>query len=141
MTRLLSKVVAMLALLLALVACSAPSDTELFVRKDQAQGGVYVFDFPMLDSLASYDVSFYSRSEKRELGNVELSVLWLSPSGDSVNETVYMKTITKRGSMETYRQGVRPAEFGEWRISVRPDVEPGEIAGFGMICKRKDGTR
>ena len=129
------------ALAMLVLACSAPTDTELFVRKDQAQNGVYIFDFPMADSLARYDVSFYSRAEKLDLQGVELSVLWLAPSGDSANETVYMKEITRKGSVELYRAGVIPAETGTWRISVRPGVEPGDIAGLGMICKKKDGTR
>lgn len=134
-------VLASLVMLLSVVSCSAPSDTEIFVRTDEANNGVYVFDFPMADTLSRYDISFYSRSEKRDLRGVELTVLWLAPSGDSANETVYMGDITRKGSAELYRTGVSPAESGNWRISVRPKVEPGEIAGFGMICKKRDGTR
>lgn len=131
----------MLAVMLSALACSAPTDTEIFIRRDQSSAGVYVFDFPMTDSLACYDISFFSRAESETLKSVELTVLWLSPSGESDNETVYMREITRRGTEEVYREGVRPAEPGNWRISVRPDVNEKDIAGLGLICKKKDGTR
>ena len=37
---------------LSLAACSRPSQTEMFIRADKADGGVYSFPVEMTDSLA-----------------------------------------------------------------------------------------
>lgn len=130
-----------LCLLAVLAGCGRPSSVEMYVRSDKAADGVYIFDFELDDSLATYDFSFYGRSVGNTLYNVPLKVLWLTPSGESLNETVYMRAIAPEGTMEPYRSSVVPYEYGSWRLSVRPMVEEGEIYGLGLICTRTDGTR
>ena len=72
-------------LLLLLSACR-PASYEQFVRADQAPGGVYEFRLDMGDSLATYDLSLYTRVDAgllkadepaRSLG---LEICW-SPAG------------------------------------------------------------
>ena len=66
---------------------------------------------------------------------------WLSPSGESVAETVYMRSVERRGTRELYRRGLIPAEAGDWQLSVRPVGADEDFLGLGVICKRQDGTR
>ena len=123
-------------------SCAKPDYQHSYVRADQSSDGVYSFEFEMTDSLASYDFWIYSRAEKVGLENLELRVLWMSPSGESFRETVYMKEVDKRGSSELYRSGVVPAEYGNWSIHIRPMPKESSLYGLGMICKSNfDGTR
>ncbi len=131
-----------LLLALAMGGCVAPADVrESFVPADSARDGVYSFSLPLTDSLAVYDFSFYGRLLSGRQDNVELRVLWLSPSGESFSETVYMKSLDSRGSRELYRSGVRLSEAGEWKINVRPVGVGNGFTGLGLICTKSDGTR
>ena len=124
-----------------LPACSSPEGTEVFVRRAAAQDGVYVFSLPLTDTTAAYDIWFYSRVSERPLHSLQLNVRWLSPSGESVAETVYMRSVERRGTRELYRRGLIPAEAGDWQLSVRPVGADEDFLGLGVICKRQDGTR
>ena len=127
---------------LMLPGCSEPDGVELFVRREEVRGGVYVFSLPLKDTTAAYDFWFYSRSERERLENLQLNVQWLAPSGDGFAETVYMKTVERRGSKELYRRAMVPAQAGDWQLSVRPVGADGAIRGLGVICKKnEDGTR
>lgn len=127
---------------LVLVACTAPTgETDSFVRADRARGGVYSFSLPLTDSLATYDFWFYSRLLSDRQDDIELRVLWLSPSGESFRETVYMRNPGTKGSRELYRSGVGLSEVGEWKINVRPVGVGKEFTGLGLICRENDGTR
>jgi len=95
----------------------------------------------MTDSLSTYDFWFYSRTGKKSISNVELRVLWLSPSGESLSETVYMKSVGIRGSRELYRSGMVPAECGEWQLSVRPVGVGPDFLGLGVIYRENHGAR
>lgn len=122
-------------------ACSQPDSLELFVRRDAARDGVYVFSLPLTDTTAAYDFWFYSRVGKRPTGSLQLNVQWLAPSGDAFSETVYMRPVGLLGSKEAYRSGMVPAQAGDWQLSVRPVGVEEDFLGFGVICKRRDGTR
>ena len=128
---------------LVLPACSEPDGVELFVRRAEVNGGVYVFSLPLKDTTAAYDFWFYSSTpSRRPLQNLQLNVQWLAPSGDGFTETVYMKTVERGGSKELYRRAMVPAQAGDWQLSVRPICEDGAILGLGVICKKhEDGTR
>lgn len=121
--------------------CARPVETEVFVRSADAEGGVYSFPVDMSDSLSSYDFWFYSRLFSGSRSNLGLRVSWVSPSGESFYETVFMEKVDESGVRELYRSGVVPAEYGEWKINVRP-IEAGEgFLGLGLICRKNDGTR
>ncbi|MCR4859438.1 MAG: hypothetical protein K5910_02095 [Bacteroidales bacterium] len=124
-----------------LSACSEPDGAELFLHRDAARDGVYVFSLPLTDTTAAYDFWFYSRVERQPLTNLQLNVQWLSPSGDGFSETVYMQRVDPRGSREAYRSGMVPAEAGAWQLSVRPVGVDGDFLGLGVIYKKQDGTR
>ena len=73
--------------------------------------------------------------------NLQLNVQWLAPSGDAFSETVYMRSVGPRGSREPYRSAVVPAQAGDWQLSVRPVGAEGELLGWGVVYKKRDGTR
>lgn len=126
---------------LLLAACARPAQTENFIRSDRAEDGVYSFLVDMTDSLATYDFWFYSRLAAGRKSNLELRVSWTAPSGRSLYETVYMGALDSRGERELYRSGIVPAEYGDWRVNVRP-IDPGkDFLGLGLIYKRNDGAR
>jgi hypothetical protein len=124
-----------------LPACKSPESTELFVRRTAAQDGVYIYSLPLTDTTAAYDIWFYSRVSEHPLHSLQLNVRWLSPSGESLAETVYMRSVERRGTRELYRSGLVPAEAGDWQLSVRPVGVDEDFLGLGVICKRQDGTR
>ena len=127
---------------LALPGCSEPDGVELFVRREDVHGGVYVFSLPLKDTTAAYDFWFYTRSEGERLENLQLNVQWLAPSGDGFAETVYMRTVDPLGTKELYRRAMVPAQAGDWQLSVRPVGAAEAIRGLGVICKKKEnGTR
>lgn len=129
---------AFLAVLAA--ACVEPASYEQFVRAGDSASGPYVFELPLTDTLAAYDLSFYTAPPKR---NLRLEVSW---SGFA--ETVYYPA---GKSSALYRSEVRPertdfpsdgTEPGSFTISVLVPEPPADFRGLGMICSRKkDGTR
>ena len=144
MARRAFRVLALLAALScgwALSGCSEPDGFELFVRRDAARDGVYVYPLPLTDTTAAYDFWFYSRASKHPLENLQLNVQWLAPSGNGFSETVYMRRVETGGTRELYRSGMVPAEAGEWQLSVRPVGVDEDFPGLGVVCKRHDGTR
>jgi hypothetical protein len=124
-----------------LTACSEPDGMELFVRREAARDGVYVYSLPLTDTTAAYDFWFYSRVGKQPLENLQLNVQWLAPSGNGFSETVYMRRVELRGTRELYRSGMVPAEAGDWQLSVRPVGVGDDFLGLGVVFKRQDGTR
>jgi hypothetical protein len=133
---------AALCLSAVLPGCSRPEDMEVFVPRQEARDGVYVFALPLQDTTAAYDFWFYSRSDSRPVENLRLNVQWLAPSGDAFAETVFMRSVGPKGTKERYRSGMIPAQAGDWQLSVRPvGAEAEELLGFGFVCKKRDGTR
>ena len=132
---------AALCLAAVLQACSRSEDLEFFVRQADARDGVYVYSLPLRDTTAAYDLWFFSRTASQRVENLRLNVQWLAPSGDAFAETVYMRSVESRGTRELYRSGMIPAQAGNWQLSVRPVGADGELLGFGIVCKKRDGTR
>lgn len=123
-------------------ACTEPDSVELFLRRDEVKGGIYVFSLPLKDTTAAYDFWFYTRTSGRQLENLRLNTQWLAPSGDGFSEAVYLRTVSPRGTKELYRSGMVPAQAGFWQLSVRPVGAEDELLGLGVICKKKEnGTR
>ena len=133
--------IAAAALVLSLCCCSRPTEREIFVKAVNAVGNVYSFELPMEDSLATYDLSFYTRIDspvsRRAAGSLELDVRWESPSGEAADETVYMDVTSQ---VETYRSGVSPLEPGVWTLKVQVVNPPEGLRGLGLVCK-ENGTR
>lgn len=75
------------AIALSLFSCSEPQSYEEFVRTgSKDEDGMYRFTLNMSDSLAVYDLSFYSRIEcgngkLAELRDFPLDITLQSPSG------------------------------------------------------------
>ena len=140
----MKRCVILAAAFLCLLSCRCPSSLETFVRTRDAEGGEYVFDLFMPDSLKSYDISFYVRTDpllrKATETPIELSVDWVSPS-DSValSDTVYFIPDSVRGVERMYRTGVRLEKQG-WKLKVRAGKAPRGLSGIGLVCK-ENGTR
>lgn len=122
-------------------ACSEPTSHETFVYSKDSLSGVYSFPVEMTDSTASYDFWIYARTLSGEIENLEIRALWLTPSGESLSETVYMETVDSRGVRELYRSAVVPSELGEWKLNLRPVVGTSRLLGLGIVQKEHDGTR
>ena len=138
--------------LLLCLGCIRPSADEVFVKAQDAAGGVYSFTADFCDSLLRWDLSFYTRidaspSELSDWESLQLEVLWTSPSGQRYGETAIMP-LKRSGSgrrgrdiIEPYRSGVAPTEAGLWRLDVTPSAVPPGFRGLGFILRRYDGTR
>ena len=132
---------AALCLAAVLPACSRPEDLELFTLRRDAQDGVYIYSLPLQDTTSAYDFWFYSRTASERVENLQLNVQWLAPSGDAFLETVYMRTVEPGGTKELYRSGMIPAQAGDWQLSVRPVGADRALLGFGVVCRKRNGTR
>ena len=71
---------------IALVSCAAPAVSDKFCAiSDRDSLGRFVYDLEMVDSLAKYDISFYTRVDCGEksfdlMQDIPIKVEWLSPS-------------------------------------------------------------
>ena len=141
----------LLALLL-LVACSRPDCIETFVKASDAPAGVYSFEADFTDTLATWDLSLYTRIDGparrlRDVHALPLKVEWTAPSGERFSEMVEIPLTRPAGSrfcLESqvpYRTGVVPVEAGVWTIDLIPQAPPDGFRGMGLITERRDGTR
>ena len=145
-------------LLAAAVSCARPESVEQYIGADQTPpNGLYHFSLDLSDSLATYDLSFYTRIDAGRLRMAEakdfpLSLTLTSPSGRRYRETVFfLVDETQRGSdfyssqyVKPYRTGLVPVEWGEWEMSVQVNGgnEVQGLRGLGIICKKNlYGTR
>ena len=130
-----SRTILPLALFLALAAgCSRPVSSENFILAQNAPEGIYSFGLDLSDSLCTYDIYFYTRGLKpAESAAVALDVAWFGPRGTEFRETVWLDP---RNEVSLYRSGVKPCEYGEWRLEVKPGSVPEGFAGLGTVCKR-----
>ena len=158
------RVNALLCLMLAAIAavgvsCSRPLSTEQYISVDRREAnGIYRFSLDLSDSLATYDVSFYSRIDANRLKHsvakdFSLMVTWTAPSGRRFRETVYFGVFDEsRGSdsfssqfLKPYRTGLVPVEHGVWELDVlvNSGAEVPGFRGLGVICKKNlpHGTR
>jgi len=111
-----------------LCSCGRPASYEEFIRCDEAPGGIYSFSLDIPDTLASYDLSFYTSSMDEAL---QLEISW-----GSLRETVWFPQHKDRA---LYRSGIRPGARMELRIkAIDP---PKRFRGLGIILEQKDGTR
>ena len=125
------------ACLLALCSCVRPTSIEQFVRTDQAEGGVYRFELDFSDSLATYDISFYSAGSADPGWSCPVKVIWSGPSDQRYTETVYPDWSRR---VEKYRSGICMKETGIWTLYLRIDDVPEDFRGIGIICEL-NGTR
>lgn len=129
-----------------LLSCSAPESMEQFVRRADSENGVYPFELDFSDSLSTFDISFYVRTDISALkasrtASLKLDTRWYNPSDSLVlEESVYIPSGDQRGERLLYREGVNPDERGLWRLEVKTNEVPSEFRGIGIICKR-NGTR
>ena len=119
-----------------LCSCAQPSSYEHFIRSDKS--GEYSFTLDMSDTLAAYDLSFFSVIDspllhRDTLVSFPLNVVWRSPSGRYFSETVYYPADSVR---VRYRSGVVPSEGGEWSLQVSITPEPVGFRGLGVICSK-----
>ncbi len=127
-------------------SCARPSSTEEFIKVTEARNGIFSFKLDMSDSLSVYDLSFYSRVDRNPLGTkgndarIRLVATWISPSGKTFTETVYMPAGNAEGIIRKYRTGMQPKEFGEWTLNVKAFSQEKGFRGLGLICER-NGTR
>lgn len=128
-----------LLLLLSLAfSCSQPPSREMFIRSDGS--GEYVFPLQLPDTLAAYDISFYTVIDRPvfradTIVSFPMQVVWRSPSGRYFSETVHYPADSVK---VRYRSGVIPSEEGDWTLSVTLDPEPGGLRGLGVICALAD---
>lgn len=153
MERLSPSIALMLAVIAAAVlSCARPDSVEQYVGIEQKEpNGLYTYSLDLSDSLATYDIVFYSRIDmgRQRMASVRdfpLMVTWTSPSGQRYRETVYFGVRDEaRGSnfyssqyRKTYRTGLVPVEWGLWSMTVHVNAG-NEVPGFrglGVICKK-----
>lgn len=121
-----------------LVSCRQPVTVDDF----RAGEGPYVFAVDLSDSTAAYDFDLYTRvdvpyphewaSLPRELA---LEMVWKSPSGALFREKVYLPLAAT--VYEPYRADVRPAEPGEWTLTVYAPSAPDGFRGMGLVINKK----
>ena len=119
-----------------LSSCAQPSSFEQFIRSDKS--GEYSFTLNLADTLSAYDLSFFTAIDRPMLRDTltsfPLKVVWRSPSGRYLSETVYYPADSLR---VRYRSGIIPSEEGEWTLTVSLDPEPRGLRGLGIICSRR----
>lgn len=134
MTRRLTGVLLIAALLVA--ACGEPPSREFFKRSDGT--GEYAFPLELGDTLAAFNISFYTKLDRPlmapdTLACIPLKVVWRSPSGRFFSETVYYPADSLRAR---YRSGLIPSEAGTWELTVTIDPEPSGLRGLGVVCSK-----
>jgi len=126
-----------LAFAVLLAACGRPLSREQFVRSDGS--GEYSFALELADSLALYDISFYTAIDRPlfrqdTLTSFPMQIIWRSPSSRYFSETVYYPADSVR---VRYRSGLVPSEAGEWTLSVSLAPEPQGLRGLGVIVRER----
>ena len=136
---------ALVLLLVLAAACREPLSTEYFV----SGAGPYVFTVDMSDTTAAYDFDLYTRLDgsPKELLPIESTLIraeWRSPSDSVLVEKVYLPLTGERSSYFSrdvyvpYRANVRPAQPGQWTLTVRAEdrsqVLP--LRGLGLVVKK-----
>ena len=134
---------------IALASCSTPIVSEDFrPRSERDTSGRYCFDLDMSDSLATYDISFYTRIDCgtklfAALPDIPVNVELVSPSGYSFTESVFLAKssfdIGRPGSFDIltdYRVDCVPFEYGCWKMFLAlPDIRG--LRGLGVILESK----
>ena len=126
----------LLLIVAALASCREPQSREYYLRSDGS--GEYSFNLSLTDSLAAYDISFYTAIDqplfrRDTLVSFPMQIVWRSPSGRYFSETVYYPVAE---SKVLYRSGLVPSEYGVWNIAVTLPEEPERLRGLGIICAK-----
>ena len=97
----------------------------------------------VVDSLALYDFSFYTRVDGDEHAEdpLRLDISWVAPSDTVYRETVYMYAGDERGQLQRYRSYMRFPLTGEWMLKVSVSPQLDGFRGLGLVWKEKNGTR
>ena len=134
---------------IALVSCAAPAVSDKFCAiSDRDSLGRFVYDLEMVDSLAKYDISFYTRVDCGEksfdlMQDIPIKVELLSPSGESFTEDLFWPKsrfdIERMGSYDScveYRLDCVPIEYGVWKMYLTVAPVRG-LCGMGVILSAK----
>ncbi|MBR6458112.1 MAG: hypothetical protein IKS71_05895 [Bacteroidales bacterium] len=135
-----SRLTVIACILLCLCSCKRPTSGELFLP---APRNSYDFAVQVVDTLALYDFSFYTRvdGDGRVSDPLRLDIAWVAPADTVYRETVYMYPGDDRGKLQRYRSYMRfPAE-GEWTLKVGVSPEIKGFRGLGLVWKERNGTR
>ena len=134
------KLNSLFVLLLCLASCSEPTHGEKFVKGDRLY---YEYTIPVTDSLAYYDLSFYTRVDNFKAGNcpLGLDLRWTSPADSLYYEKVWMRTGNTQGKVELYRSGMRFPLNGDWTLRIKAPDKPEGFCGVGVIWEKYYGTR
>jgi len=122
---------------LLLASCREPQSREYFQRV--SSDGEYSFDLELTDTLAAYNLSFYTKIDrpvfKRDtLVSFPMQIVWRSPSGRYFSETVYYPADSLRAR---YRSHLVPSEAGTWNVAVTLPRQPEGLRGLGIICAKQ----
>ena len=131
------RIIPRLLLLAALSACRQPRAREFFLRANDS--GEYSFSLDLSDTLAAYDISFYTALDRPPFHRDTLvcfpmQIVWRSPSGRYFSETVYYPADSVKAR---YRTGLIPSEYGDWTVAVTLPSQPASLRGLGIICERR----
>ncbi|MBQ6087862.1 MAG: hypothetical protein IJK96_07405 [Bacteroidales bacterium] len=144
----MKRILPVLTVILAAAACSRPVSVEKFIKaSDCPVPDRYDFVLDMADTLVSYDITFYTRLSRGDgslLLSIPLTVSATSPSGKLYSEDVWADVSSPesvghfdRDFIIPYRSEVRPAEAGEWKLSVTVPSGMDCLGGVGCILKRR----
>lgn len=133
----------------ALVSCGAPIVSDEFRSISQRDSlGRFAFDLDMSDSLAKYDITFYTRVDCGEksfslLQDIPITVEFASPSGELYSEDIYWPKSSfdteRMGTYDAcvdYRVSCVPVEYGEWKMCLTVAPVRG-LCGVGVILSSK----
>lgn len=127
----------LMAMVLAFLSCSRPTETSCFIPVEDADCGPYVFSVTMADSLKSYDFSFFTGTGCVIEEALKLDVHWIPEKGEGFGESVYL--LPSKGDVQLYRSGVS-SSCEEWKLVVNVHRAPDNFRGLGLLCK-ENGTR
>ena len=138
MTR--SRLIVLACFLLCLCSCGRPTSGETFLT---APRNSYDFPLTVVDSLAYYDFSFYTRVDAETDAELplRLDIAWAAPADTVYRETVYMYAGDEKGRLQRYRSAVRFPATGEWTLKVSVSPELKGFRGLGLVWKERNGTR
>lgn len=133
----------------ALVSCSAPTVSDEFRSISQRDSlGRFAFDLDMSDSLAKFDIKFYTRVDCGEksfslMQDIPITVELFSPSGEVYSENIYWPKSSfateRMGTYDScvdYRLACVPVEYGAWKMCLTFAPVRG-LCGVGVILSSK----
>ena len=137
------------AVLCLAVSCAHPSTVEDFRSvADRDSLGRFSYGLDMTDSVAVYDISFYTRfdcpkKQFKTISDIRIDVELLSPSGLSYEETVYLPVnefkSDRKGTYDccvVYRKDLVPVEWGVWTMNLTLEDLKG-LRGMGVIKSKR----